>query len=174
MIAYMLVSCFCSSDSFVSVELKSTYPGKSVSFLILVIMSNAILSIAGSIHQGHERFSDISRGRQCSFMIFSALLCAQTCPVRHWDTATVDQILIEGDRMFLNALENQSVPDKETLSLVYMPSQACWTVQLPMEVTYLKTMALRGKQFKGIALSPCNFEASQSTGMLFKLCFEIY
>ena len=34
-------------------------------------MSNAILSIAGTIHQGHERFSDISRGRQYSFMSFS-------------------------------------------------------------------------------------------------------
>ena len=56
-------------------------------------MFNAVLLIAGSIHQGHERFSDVSRGRQCSFMSFSALLFAQSCPVRFWDTATVDQIL---------------------------------------------------------------------------------
>ena len=76
-------------------------------------MSNAILSIAGTIHQGHERFSDISRGRQRPFMSFSALLCAQSCLVRHWDTA--DQILIEGDRMYLNALESQNIPDTETL-----------------------------------------------------------
>ena len=76
-------------------------------------MLNAILSIAGSSHQGHERFSEISRGRQCSFMSFSVLLCAQSFPVRHcWDhTATVDQILIEVDRMYLNALESQSIPD---------------------------------------------------------------
>ena len=79
-------------------------------------MLNAILSIAGSSHQGHERFSEISRGKQCSFMSFSALLCAQSFPVRHWDTATVDQILI-GERMFLNALESQSIPDTDTLSL---------------------------------------------------------
>ena len=52
-------------------------------------MLNAILSIAGS--QGHERFSEISRGRQCSFMSFSALLCAQSFPVRHRDTATVEK-----------------------------------------------------------------------------------
>ena len=38
------------------------------------IMSNASLLVAETIHQGHERFSDISRGRQCSFMIFLALL----------------------------------------------------------------------------------------------------
>jgi hypothetical protein len=37
------------------------------------IMSNLNLFVAGSIHQGSERFSDISRGRQCSFMRFSEL-----------------------------------------------------------------------------------------------------
>ena len=52
-------------------------------------MSNAIVSIAGTIYQGEERFSDISRERICSFMSLSGLLCAQSCPVRHWDTATV-------------------------------------------------------------------------------------
>ena len=77
-------------------------------------MLNAILSIAGSSHQGHERFSKISRGRQCSFMIFSALWRAQSFPVQHWDTATVDQISIEGDRM--NALESQRIPDTDTSS----------------------------------------------------------
>ena len=99
-------------------------------------MLNAILSIAGSGHQGHERFSEISRGRQCSFMSFSALLCAQSFPVRHSDTATVDQILIGGDRMYLNALESQSIPDTDTLSLIYLPNQARSTVQSPaIEVT---------------------------------------
>ena len=93
-------------------------------------MLNAILSIAGSSHQGHERFSEISRERQCSFMSFSALLCAQSFPVQHWDwdTAAVDQILIEGDRMYLNALESQRIPDTDTLSLIYLPNQARLTV----------------------------------------------
>ena len=95
-------------------------------------MLNAILSIAGSSHQGHERFSEISRGRRCSFMSFSALLCAQSFPVRQWDTATVDQILSEGDRMYLNALESQSIPDTDTLlSLIYLPNQGRSTVQSP-------------------------------------------
>ena len=99
-------------------------------------MLNAILSIAGSSHQGHERFSEISRGRQCSFMSFSALLCAQLFPVRHWDTATVDQILIEGDRMYLNGLESQSIPDTDTLSLIYLANKARSTVRSPaIEVT---------------------------------------
>ena len=69
-------------------------------------------------------------------MSFSALLCAQSFSVRHWDTATVDQILIEGDRMYLNALESQSIPDTDTLSLIYLPNQARSTVHSPaIEVT---------------------------------------
>ena len=100
-------------------------------------MLNAILSIAGSSYQGHERFSENSRGRQGCFMSFSALLCAQSFPVQHWDhTTTVDQILIEGDRMYLNALESQRIPDTDTLSLIYLPNQARSTVQAPaIEVT---------------------------------------
>ena len=99
-------------------------------------MLSAILSIAESSHQSHERFSEISRERQCSFMSFSALLCAQSFPGRHWDTATVDQILIEGDRMYLNALESQSTPDTDMLSVIYLPNQGRSTVQSPaIEVT---------------------------------------
>ena len=68
-------------------------------------------------------------------MRFSALLYAQSYPVWHWGTATVDGILIEGDRMYLNALESQNIPDTETLSLIYLPNQAHWKVQSPTEVT---------------------------------------
>ena len=86
-------------------------------------MLNAILSIAGSSHRGHKRFSEISRKAMLLYEFFSAVVCT-VVPVRHWDTATVDQILIEGDRMYLNALESQSIPDTDTLSLIYLPNQA--------------------------------------------------
>ena len=69
-------------------------------------------------------------------MSFAALLSAQSFPVRHWDTPTVDQILIEGDRMYLTAIESQSIPDADTLSLIYLPNQARSSVQSPaIEVT---------------------------------------
>ena len=45
-----------------------------------IIMFKPVPYVAGSIHQGDEMFSDISRGRQCSLMSFSALLCAQVYP----------------------------------------------------------------------------------------------
>ena len=105
-------------------------------------MSNLNLFLAGSIHQGNERFSDISRGRQCSFMSFSALLYAQTLPIEQWTAAsTVDQILAEGDRLYLDALVIRSIPDTETLSLNYLPSgplQFSWqrpkTLSTPSEL----------------------------------------
>ena len=37
--------------------------------------------------------------------------------------------------MYLNALENQSIPNTETLPQNYLPNQAHWTVQSPTEVT---------------------------------------
>ena len=46
-------------------------------------MSNAILFVNASIHQGDRRFSDVSRGRRCAFMSLSPLLCANSCDVRN-------------------------------------------------------------------------------------------
>ena len=42
------------------------------------IMQNSNLFVAGRIHQDHEIFSDISTGRQFSFVRFSASLRAQS------------------------------------------------------------------------------------------------
>ena len=49
------------------------------------------------------------------------------------DTATIDQILIEGDRMYFNALQNQNIQDTERRSLNYLPNQARWNFQSPFE-----------------------------------------
>ena len=92
-------------------------------------MPNSNLFVAGSIHQGHERFSDISRGRQCSFISFSALLRAQSLPIEQWTASTVDQILTKGNQLYLDALKSRSIPDTETLSLDYLPNAACWSVE---------------------------------------------
>ena len=133
-------------------------------------MLNAILSIAGSSHQGHERLSEISWGRQCSFMSFSMLLCAQSFPVRHWDTATVDQILNEGDRMYLNALESQSIPDTDT-SLIYLPNQAHSTVQSPaIEATEQNRPPLEVTLFLSIAISINSFLHFSYGGITFTQC----
>ena len=50
------------------------------------------LIVAEIIHPGLERISDISRGRQCSFMSFSASLRAQSFANRTTDRLQRNQI----------------------------------------------------------------------------------
>ena len=57
-------------------------------------------------------------------MNFSVLLCAQSFPVQHWDTATVDQILIEEDRMYLNKLRSQRIPDTDSHVVPDLPGKS--------------------------------------------------
>ena len=109
-------------------------------------MSNSNLFIAGSIHQGSERFSDISRGRQCSFMSFSALLFAQTLPIEQWTTCTVDHILAQGDRFYVDAFESRSIPDTETLSLDYLPRAVDRNTMLIYTKQTIRLFGLNQKQ----------------------------
>ena len=93
-------------------------------------MSNSNVFISGSIHQVHERFSEISRGRRCSVISSLALLCAQDLPIEEWTAATVDHILVQGDLLYLDALESRSIPDIEKLSLKYFTADTvCWSVE---------------------------------------------
>ena len=41
--------------------------GKLYYFSVSIAMSHTSLFACGSIHQGHERFSDVSRGKQCAY-----------------------------------------------------------------------------------------------------------
>ena len=56
----------------------------------------------GSIHQGHEGFSDDSRGRQEIFMCLAALLYEQFLPIREWRCQDIDQVLLNGDHFFFS------------------------------------------------------------------------
>ena len=69
-----------------------------------ILMFNRSLFARGSIHQGHEQFSDESRGRQSAFMSLSAQLCQQSLPIQQRSSERINQILLEGDHLFLNAL----------------------------------------------------------------------
>lgn len=59
--------------------------------------------------------------------------CCVYSPLSQWESTTADQGKIDGDR--INALKSQSIPDRERLSLIYLPNQDHWTVQLPTEDT---------------------------------------
>ena len=74
-------------------------------------------------------------------MRFSALLCAQTLSIESWTSAIVDQIVFEGDKMYLKAFERRIISGTDALSLVYLPHRArslpidAQRNSLPIEVT---------------------------------------
>ncbi len=75
-----------------------------------------------SIHQGHECFSDRSRGKQCAFMSLSALLTARNLTVTEWNSTTIDNALLQGDKMCLFALDNGLIPPDQLLLLDNLPT----------------------------------------------------
>ena len=82
-------------------------------------MSNADFIVSGSTHQTDRRFSDVSRGRQSTFTSLSTLLRANSYHVSQWTADIVDEILIEGDAMYV-------LIQKHSLSLTYLPDQVHW------------------------------------------------
>ena len=60
------------------------------------------LIACGSIHQGHERFSDDSRGRQETFMCSAALLCEQFWVICEWigGAKILIKSILHGDHFF--------------------------------------------------------------------------
>ena len=51
---------------------------------------------------------------------------ANSCRVSEWTPDTVDEILIEGDAMYVKAFDDDTIPDTETLSLTYLPNRVHW------------------------------------------------
>ena len=63
----------------------------------------SLIGCGSIIHQGHERFSDDSPGRQEIFMCLAALLYEQFLPIREWRCQDIDQVLLHGDHFFLSS-----------------------------------------------------------------------
>ena len=85
------------------------------------------LFLSSEIHQGDDLFSVQSRGKQCAFMSLSALLTAQkwkNIPLIDWSKTTLNNVLSQGDNMYLQALDNGFVvlePGVEFLSVDNLP-----------------------------------------------------
>ena len=80
--------------------------------------------LSAGIHQGDERFSVHSRGKQCAFMSLSALLTARNIPLNSWSRITFGNALLQGDKKFLNALDSGFIildPGVEFLSVENLP-----------------------------------------------------
>ena len=64
------------------------------------------LFVYANTHQGAECFNTESRGKQCAFMSLSAILTAERKPLFEWSQSTIDNILVQGDYMYVKALNN--------------------------------------------------------------------
>ena len=65
-----------------------------------------VLFLSANIHQGDNLFSVDFRGKQCAFMTLTVLVTAQNIPLVQWSKTTIDNILAQGDQMYLNALSS--------------------------------------------------------------------
>ncbi len=77
--------------------------------LLKILRKNQVsmaLFLSATIHQGDELFSAQSRGKQCAFMSLSAVLTAQHNPLIDWSTTTFNNVLLQGDKMYLKALNS--------------------------------------------------------------------
>ena len=86
------------------------------------------LITCGSIHQGHEWFSDDSRGRQEIFMCLAAQLCEQFCRFANEGA----KILIKSYFMrsfffFLSVFSSSQVLAKITSIRSKLLTAACWS-----------------------------------------------
>ena len=85
--SFVVVGCFVGSKLFKK---------KSLVRMTLCLPSN--------VHQGDELFSSQSKGKQCAFMSLSAVITAHNKPLFNWSKTTFDNILLQGDKMYLKAL----------------------------------------------------------------------
>ena len=91
------------------------------------------LFLSANIHQGNDLFSVYSRGRQCAFLCLSALLTSRNNPVVVMSKTTLNNVLLQGNSMYLEALNNGLIvpdPSVDLLSINNLPSVAyvtCYT-----------------------------------------------
>ena len=78
-------------------------------------------AVQGSVHQGSDKFSVTSRGRQCSFMALSFLLYSKLLLVSLWERNDIDKITIFDDVMFSHALQHKTIPDCISLLIRDLP-----------------------------------------------------
>ncbi len=71
----------------------------------IIFQMDMALFLSADFHQGNEIFNVHSRGKQYAFMALSALLyTARNIPLSSWSKVTFNNVLIQGDKLYLKAL----------------------------------------------------------------------
>ena len=70
-------------------------------------------------------------------MSLSALLTTQAISVAKWDSTIIDHVLVEGDKMYLNAYNNFLIPREE---LLFCPIDLSVYAHRSLLIWYIKNM----------------------------------
>ena len=83
------------------------------------------LIACGSIHEGHEWFSDDSRGRQEIFFFFMYLAAL----LSEWRRQDSDQVLLHEIIFFLQCIQAEAVRASAKITSIRnkLPTAACWS-----------------------------------------------
>ena len=99
---------------------------KPSQILLIIIQSGKERSIkmqiylSSHIHQGDESFDIQTRGKQCAINCLLGRLTAHKKPLVEWSPTTLNRILIQGDKLYLKAVNNGLInlaPGVEFLSV---------------------------------------------------------
>ena len=86
------------------------------------------LIACGSIHEGHEWFSDDSRGRQGIFMCVAALLCEQFCRFANEGAKiSIRSYFMRSFCFCLSVFSSSEVLTKVNFIRSKLPTAACWS-----------------------------------------------
>ena len=85
------------------------------------------LITCGSIHEGHEWFSDYSRGRQEIFMCLAVLLCEQFCRFAIGGAKISIKSYFMRSFVFLSVFSSSEELGKITSIRSKLPTAACWS-----------------------------------------------
>ena len=123
------------------------------------------LFLYANIHQGDELFSVHSRGKQCAFMSLSAVLTAQNILLIDWSTTTFNNVLSQGDKMYLWAVEPTEAKNMNVLPIVVEPIEAK-SINQPVDVQYNDGKITNqmwfinyGKELQGLVITNLEIES---------------
>lgn len=76
--------------------------------------------LRGSFHQGHARFSDDSRGKQCTANAAVAIAASKFKDSSTWTQKFVDNLLLIGDRLCRDSLTHRNQPHRNEIDGQYL------------------------------------------------------
>ncbi|KAG5894349.1 hypothetical protein JTB14_031910 [Gonioctena quinquepunctata] len=83
-------------------------------------LSDNISILHGSFHQGNERFSPESRGRQCTGIATVASVAFSLINPNYWCKSDIDYMLLVGDKYYRDCIAARVNPNREEAHIEYL------------------------------------------------------